>query len=640
MCSSAHDSIFVDSEAGMFVCQIYSGQGESPPTLVIGGMISFGSKTGILRYLGTTQFSAGHWAGVELMGPQGRNDGSVQGIRYFKCAPNHERQARRRSSAPQIDQLSSDLMPALSIPVGSMVIVGGSKRGCLRYLGNTEFATGIWAGVELDGPTGKNDGSVNGSRYFSCPPKHGLFCPPNKLSRLSPPTPSSTRASKGGKASRRRSMSVSLLPGEMTSDSNDCGISGSMSTSTIPPISEKSVNLFAPPSVGNENLNLKENFGGSAITLPEILVSGHSLEEEELKTIKQQLESTQLDLENARLRYSERDALANSLQLANQELELKIKSMHQLREESHANQQILMDEIAQIVVARETDNKNMLILNQAAEEKNRLVEDIIYAENESKKREVLLKETQLKLKELEDKMNNKEEDKSELTTLRTALVQAETQLKGALQGLSELGAQKTELELTNKNLVETNNSEINQRERQSHKQEIEIEKLNKDIKKLTEKLAETQAENLKTQTALEEALEKKGKEMDLLVLEMKETMIELKSELKERQEKIVKQTERVAELQKGSAQFRLDMEAKDALIKRQDKSINTQQNILDLLENEIEISQLDPLQPSRDQLQLKLIEKDDAIAQKNSLIAQLQDHIKALSKEKDDIATK
>ena len=42
-----------------------------------------------------------------------------------------------------------------------------------RYCGTTEFATGIWAGVELDDPDGKNNGSVKGVMYFKCKPNHG-----------------------------------------------------------------------------------------------------------------------------------------------------------------------------------------------------------------------------------------------------------------------------------------------------------------------------------------------------------------------------------------------------------------------------------------------------------------------------------
>jgi len=47
--------------------------------------------------------------------------------------------------------------------------------GYLRYLGPTEFAAGVWAGIELDSCTGKHDGAVNGKRYFRCLPNKGLF---------------------------------------------------------------------------------------------------------------------------------------------------------------------------------------------------------------------------------------------------------------------------------------------------------------------------------------------------------------------------------------------------------------------------------------------------------------------------------
>ena len=51
------------------------------------------------------------------------------------------------------------------------------KRGTLRFIGGTEFAEGMWCGVELDGPTGKNNGSVYGIRYFSCEANCGIFVP-------------------------------------------------------------------------------------------------------------------------------------------------------------------------------------------------------------------------------------------------------------------------------------------------------------------------------------------------------------------------------------------------------------------------------------------------------------------------------
>jgi dynactin complex subunit len=44
---------------------------------------------GILRYHGEINLTSGLFCGVELDEPEGLNDGSVQGIRYFKCRPQH-----------------------------------------------------------------------------------------------------------------------------------------------------------------------------------------------------------------------------------------------------------------------------------------------------------------------------------------------------------------------------------------------------------------------------------------------------------------------------------------------------------------------------------------------------------------------
>ena len=44
---------------------------------------------GTVRFAGTTQFSSGHWIGIELDAADGRNNGSVNGVVYFECAPNH-----------------------------------------------------------------------------------------------------------------------------------------------------------------------------------------------------------------------------------------------------------------------------------------------------------------------------------------------------------------------------------------------------------------------------------------------------------------------------------------------------------------------------------------------------------------------
>ncbi|XP_052737464.1 CAP-Gly domain-containing linker protein 1 isoform X1 [Bicyclus anynana] len=222
------------SEAGLRRCSDHSVVlTEDTDSFIIGERVWVGgTKAGQIAYIGETQFAPGDWAGIVLDDPIGKNDGSVAGFRYFQCpekrgvfsrltrltrepiashAPHDaspvsdagsvfERppsgSARpRRTLSPNGSVrsiVSSKMNASIStttngdLRLGDRVIVSssrGSKAGTLRYVGVTEFATGVWGGVELDDPLGKNDGSVDGKRYFECAPRFGLFAPISKVSR-------------------------------------------------------------------------------------------------------------------------------------------------------------------------------------------------------------------------------------------------------------------------------------------------------------------------------------------------------------------------------------------------------------------------------------------------------------------------
>nr|CAB3231669.1 CAP-Gly domain-containing linker protein 4-like [Phallusia mammillata] len=207
------------------------------------------TKLGTVRFVGTTQFASGTWCGVELdERGQGRNDGSIGGVRYFTCdsskgifappsklkrenppesdatendvtmdilrtpdttplstprgrrskshdrvtQPNLKTASKSAPSTPHVDRKrlsrsqsttpsekkTNYLKPDMQIELGAT-----GQSATVKFIGTTDFASGLWVGLDLRSPIGKNDGSVKGKRYFTCSPKHGVMLRPSRVSR-------------------------------------------------------------------------------------------------------------------------------------------------------------------------------------------------------------------------------------------------------------------------------------------------------------------------------------------------------------------------------------------------------------------------------------------------------------------------
>lgn len=74
---------------------------------------------------------------------------------------------------------------------GKPIIVGGrvfvkdkNLEGVVKFVGTTHFAPGKWIGIHLAEPKGKNNGSIQGKAYFTCPDNCGLFVRQNQILML------------------------------------------------------------------------------------------------------------------------------------------------------------------------------------------------------------------------------------------------------------------------------------------------------------------------------------------------------------------------------------------------------------------------------------------------------------------------
>ncbi|XP_043966976.1 CAP-Gly domain-containing linker protein 1 isoform X7 [Gambusia affinis] len=229
--------------------------------------------------------------------------------------------------------------------MGDRVLVGGTKAGVVRFLGETDFAKGEWCGVELDEPLGKNDGAVAGTRYFQCQPKYGLFAPVHKVSRIGFPSTTPAKA----KTTARK---VVTTP---------AGLKKSPSSSSISTMSSVASSVSTKPSRTGLLTETSSRYNRK--------ISGTTALQEALKEKQQHIEQlmAERDMERAEV------AKANSHV---SEMEQEISLLREDQEQMEAK----MDQLRSLVEA--ADKEKVELLNQLEEER-RKVEDLQFRVEEA-----------------------------------------------------------------------------------------------------------------------------------------------------------------------------------------------------------------------------------------------------------------
>jgi hypothetical protein len=101
-------------------------------------------------------------------------------------------------AAGDAENISSASRANEEFNIGEKIFLHGIKKwGVVKYFGDALFSDGKWVGVELSEEIGRNDGTVQGHRYFTCKPKCGVFVRPSNCVRSSsvPSASASSRSS-------------------------------------------------------------------------------------------------------------------------------------------------------------------------------------------------------------------------------------------------------------------------------------------------------------------------------------------------------------------------------------------------------------------------------------------------------------
>ncbi|XP_073330707.1 dynactin subunit 1-like isoform X4 [Pagrus major] len=430
--------------------------------------------------------------------------------------------------------------------IGSVVeVIGKGQRGTVAYIGATLFASGKWVGVILNEAKGKNDGTVQGKRYFTCEENHGIFVRQSQLqvvddgsSATSPDTPESgpaktlrhkdipetPKTTKQTPATIKKASRESLSS-SLSGDVSEAGLSshqGALGAPVVPQPSGSPAAAAAPvpatPSKEEESLRaqvkdleekletLKMKRTEDKAKLKEL--EKHKIQLEQLQEWKNKMQEQQTDLQKqlkeakkdsreaqeAKDRYMEEMSdTADAIEMATldkemaeeraESLQVEVDTLKERVEELSMDLEILRHEISE----KGSDGAaSSYHVKQLEEQNGRLKEALVRMRDLSSSE----KQEHVKLQKQMEKKN------TELETLRTQKEKLQEDVKQAEATIDELKEQ-VDAALGSEEMVETlteRNLDLEEKVRELRETVTDLEAINEMNDELQENGRETEME--------------------------------------------------------------------------------------------------------------------------------------------------
>ncbi|XP_069601171.1 dynactin subunit 1 isoform X1 [Ranitomeya imitator] len=453
-----------------------------------------------------------------------------------KPAPNH------RETPSSVARMSVEAT-GKPLKVGSRVeVIGKGHRGTVAFVGATLFATGKWVGVILDDAKGKNDGTVQGRKYFTCEENHGIFVRQSQIQvaddgadTTSPetPEPAATKVLRREAADIPKASKLPTRPSSSAASSGTAGASGSASAScgeiSSSEPSTPAQTPLAAPIIPSPSLT------SPVAPLP---APGPSKEEENLraqvKDLEEKLETLKMkrsedkaklkEMEKSKLQLEQLQEWKSKMQEQQADLQRQLKEAKKEAKEALEAQERYMEEMADTADAIEMATLDKEMAEERAESLQQEVETV------KEKVEELTMDLEILKHEIEEKGSDGAASSYQVKQLE----EQNGRLKEALVRMRDLSASEKQEHVRVQKQLEKKNTELEGLRQQKEKLQEEASQTERTIDELKEQVdaALGAEEMLETLTERNLDLEEKVRELRETVNDL-EAINEMNDELQE-----------------------------------------------------------------------------------------------------------
>ncbi|KAM9335875.1 dynactin subunit 1-like isoform 4-T4 [Symphorus nematophorus] len=423
--------------------------------------------------------------------------------------------------------------------IGSVVeVIGKGQRGTVAYIGATLFASGKWVGVILNEAKGKNDGTVQGKRYFTCEENHGIFVRQSQIqvvddgsSATSPDTPESGLAKilkqkemaetpKTTKQASRESLSSSA-----SADVSEAGLpshQGALGAPVVPQPSGSpaaaAASVPATPSKAEPAISKQEE---------ESLRAQVKDLEEKLETLKMKRTEDKAklkELEKHKIQLEQLQEWKNKMQEQQADLQKQLKEAKKEAREAHEAKDRYMEEMSDTADAIEMATLDKEMAEERAES--------LQVEVDTLKEKV--EELSMDLEILRHEISEKGSDGAASSYHVKQLEEQNARLKEALVRMRDLSASEKQEHVKLQKQMEKKNTELETLRTQKEKLQDEVKQADVTIDELKEQVdaALGSEEMVETLTERNLDLEEKVRELRETVTDL-EAINEMNDELQE-----------------------------------------------------------------------------------------------------------